>query len=170
MKKLALLLIGFTFTLSAVAQEEGNPDDGKKVASLQLEDMEGNVVNTADLGFEGPVIISFWATWCSPCKKELDALNEYYIDLQDETNVKVIAVSIDDPRTVQQVVNTVNSQAWEYDVYLDTNSDLRRAMGVNNVPHTMVYNSAGEVVYTSNKYAPGDEYHLMEVIREAAGE
>lgn len=132
--------------------------------------MEGQSVDAQTITHDGPVVVSFWATWCSPCKKELDALNEHYIDLQDETNVKVIAISIDDPRTTQQVINDVNSKGWEFDVYLDSNSDLRRAMGVNNVPHTMVYNAAGELVYTSNKYAPGDEYHLMEVIREAAGE
>lgn len=157
-----LFILSFAL-LGISAQAQIFPD-------VQIKTMEGEALNASTIEHDGPVVVSFWATWCSPCKKELDALNEYYLDLQDETNVKIIAVSIDDSRTVQQVVNTVNSQAWDYDVYLDTNSDLRRAMGVNNVPHTMVYNAEGELVYTSNKYAPGDEHHLMEVIREAAGE
>lgn len=137
---------------------------------VSVKNLDGQTIDAATIGHDGPVVVSFWATWCSPCKKELEALNEYYIDLIEETNVKVIAVSIDDPRTAPSVNVEVNSRGWEYDVYLDTNSDLRRAMGVNNVPHTMVYNASGELVYTSNKYAPGDEHHLIEVIREAAGE
>ncbi|NVK27537.1 MAG: TlpA family protein disulfide reductase [Flavobacteriia bacterium] len=159
MKRILFIL---SFAIAAIGAE------AQIFPNVQVKTMDGQSVDAATIEHDGPVVVSFWATWCSPCKKELDALSEYYLDLVDETNVKVIAISIDDPRTVQQVINTVNSKAWDYDVYLDTNSDLKRAMGVNNVPHTMVYNSAGELVYTSNKYAPGDEYHLMEVIREAA--
>ncbi len=136
--------------------------------SVNVKTLDGVNIDAATIDHDGPIVVSFWATWCSPCKKELEALHEYYIDLMDETNVLVIAISIDDPRTASTVNVEVNSRGWEYDVYLDTNSDLRRAMGVNNVPHTMVFNAQGELVYTSNKYAPGDEHHLMEKIREAA--
>lgn len=152
---LSFLVLGFTAEAQIFPQ-------------VSIKTLDGQTVDASTIEHDGPVVVSFWATWCSPCKKELEALNEYYIDLQDETNVLVIAVSIDDPRTASTVGVEVNSRGWEYDVYLDTNSDLRRTMGVNNVPHTMVYNKSGELVYTSNKYNPGDEIHLMEVIREAA--
>jgi peroxiredoxin len=168
MKKLALLLIGFTFTLSAVAQEEADSNGGKKVASLQLEDMEGNVVNTADLGFEGPVIISFWATWCSPCKRELNTIHENYIDWQDETGVNLVAVSVDNEQTKSRVPVYVNGVAWDYLVLMDPNGDFKRAMGVNNVPHTFLLDEDGTVVYSHNNYAPGDEEelydHLLELV------
>ena len=87
MKKLALLLIGFSFTFSGISQEETetHSDEGKQLPSVILTDMEGNEVNTADLGFDGPVIFSFWATWCSPCKKELNTIHEMYLDWQDDT-------------------------------------------------------------------------------------
>lgn len=166
MKKLALLLIGFTFTLSAVAQEENNQSNGKQVASVQLEDMEGNVVNTADLGFDGPVIISFWATWCSPCKRELNTIHEEYIDWQEETGVNLVAVSVDNEQTKGRVPVYVNGVAWDYLVLMDPNGDFKRAMGVNNVPHTFLLDKDGNIVYSHNNYAPGDELELYEHLLE----
>ncbi|GAB5416867.1 MAG: hypothetical protein Crog4KO_17340 [Crocinitomicaceae bacterium] len=165
MKKLALLLIGFTFTLAATAQEGGddhNNDSNKKVASVKLMDMDGNEVNTADLGFDGPVIISFWATWCSPCKRELNTIHDLYIDWQDETGVTLVAVSVDDERTKNSVPMYVNGKGWEYLVLMDPNGDFKRAMGVNNVPHTFLINTDGTIVYSHNNYAPGDEEELYE--------
>lgn len=158
MKKLALLLIGFSFTFAAMAQDETEVDlTGKKIASMRLMDIDGNEVNTADLGFDGPVIFSFWATWCSPCKLELNTIHDLYPDWQDETNVTLVAVSIDDQRSGNAVPMYANGKGWDYLVLLDPNSDFKRAMGVNNVPHTFLVNTDGTIVYSHNAYSPGDE-------------
>jgi thiol-disulfide isomerase/thioredoxin len=106
------------------------------------------------------MIVSFWATWCKPCISELNAFHDYYIDLVEETGVKVVAVSIDDPRTMSKVAPFVAGQAWDYSVYLDPNSNLRRAMGVNNVPHTFLLDGEGKIVWQANKYVPGEEEEL----------
>ena len=55
---------------------------------------------------------------------------------------------------------------WYYTVVIDPNSDLRRAMGVNNVPHTFLLNGAGEVVWQANKYVPGEEEVLVAEVRK----
>ena len=109
-----------------------------------------------------PMIISFWATWCKPCKAELNTIAEEYDDWVDETGVKLVAVSIDDARSSSRVEPYVNAQGWEYLVLMDPNSDLRRAMGVNNVPHTFLVNGAGKIVWDHNNYSPGDEEELYE--------
>lgn len=167
MKKLALLLIGFTFTFAATAQDGGeshSDDSNKTVASVKLKDMEGHEVNTADLGFDGPVIISFWATWCSSCKRELNTIADVYTDWQDETGVNLVAVSIDDERSKNQVPVYVNGKAWDYLVLMDPNGDFKRAMGVNNVPHTFLVDTDGTIVYSHNNYAPGDEEDLYDAL------
>lgn len=163
MKKLLLLLIGFAVTFNSSAQDtEKKKLFSKTVPSVQLKDMNGKTVNTAELGLEGPVIFSFWATWCSPCKRELNTIHEMYEDWQDETDVTLVAVTIDDERTKNSVPLYVNGKGWDYLVLMDPNGDFKRAMGVNNVPHTFLVDKNGNIVYSHNNYAPGDEEELYE--------
>lgn len=109
-------------------------------------------------------MISFWATWCSPCKKELNTIHDLYPDWQDETGVTLVAVSVDDEKTKRQVAVYSNGKAWDYEILLDPNGDFKRAMGVNNVPHTFLIDTEGNIVYSHNNYAPGDEEELYEEI------
>jgi peroxiredoxin len=166
MKKLLLLFVGVSIAMMSNAQEgdDHGLTSGKKVASVKLMDMEGNEVNTAELGFDGPVVISFWAIWCSPCKKELNTIHELYIDWQDETGVNLVAVSIDDERTKNKVPMYVNGRGWDYTVLMDPNGDFKRAMGVNNPPHTFLLDTDGTIVYSHSGFYPGDEEKLYQAI------
>lgn len=140
--------------------------DLKKVPSVDLKDLKGKKNNTASMGFNGPVVISFWATWCSPCKKELNTIHDLYSDWKEETGVTLVAVSIDDEKTKNSVDTYVKGKAWDFEVLLDPNGDFKRAMGVNNVPHTFLVDKEGNIVYSHNNYAPGDEEKLFEEIKK----
>lgn len=169
MKKHILLFSLLFLGVTSFAQDDHSGLLDKKVASVVLKDMEGKEVNTGNLGFDGPVIISFWATWCSPCKRELNTIHELYTDWQEETGVNLVAVSIDDERTKNGVPLYVNGRSWEYLVLMDPNGDFKRAMGVNNVPHTFLLDKNGNIVYSHNNYAPGDEEKLYEELLKLSG-
>lgn len=141
-----------------------------KLPNVMVQNLEGKKVDFRTLSNNGkPIIVNFWATWCAPCKKELSAIAEKYADWQSETGVKLVAVSIDDARTSARVKPYVSGQDWEYEVYLDPNGDLKRALNVNNVPHTFLINGEGEIVYQHNNYEPGDENELYRKVKELSG-
>ncbi len=137
------------------------------IQSIQLRDVNGRTVDTAELvGLGKPVIISFWATWCSPCKRELNNYAEYFEEWQEEFGVTLIAVSIDDQRTANRVGPYINSAEWPYTVLLDPNREFARTMQVNNVPHTFILDGSGKVVWQNNNYSDGDEDEVYEILQK----
>jgi len=96
-----------------------------QLPAVTLKTMDGKTVNTSQLSNDGkPFIIDFFATWCKPCNRELDAIAEVYEDWQKETGVKIFAVSIDQAQNINKVKPLVSNHGWEYDVLLDPNSDF----------------------------------------------
>jgi peroxiredoxin len=158
---LALTAI-FCFSLSfARAQSEAN--SANRLPEMELKDLEGQWVPISSLYEDGnPTLICFWATWCSPCKRELNNYAELYDDWQEETGVQIAAISIDDSRSVRRVAPYVNSVLWDYTVLLDPNKDFARAMQVVNVPHTFLVNGKGQIVWQHNNYSDGDEEEVYE--------
>ena len=157
MKKIPLFLC-IILSLSAFSQNE--------LPSIDLKTMDGETVDIKEVSNqENVVIISLWATWCLPCIKELDAISEVYEDWQEETNVELIAVSVDDSRTVKRVKSLINGKGWEYTVLLDTNSDLKSALGAATVPLTLLIKD-NKRVFKHSAYNPGSEIELYEKVKE----
>ena len=131
-----------------------------------LRDINGKDVNVATLAQSGkPLVLSFFATWCQPCMRELKAIDEEYADWQDETGVEVVLVSIDQGQDTEKVMPLVNGQGWRFRVLLDPNGTLKRALTVQNVPHTIVVDSKGKTVYTHTGYTQGDEEEIVRYLK-----
>ena len=139
-----------------------------QLPAVELKTMDGQTVRTDTLSNNGrPFIIDFFATWCKPCNRELDAIAEVYEDWQAETGVKIYAVSIDQAQNINKVKPLVSNHGWEYDILLDPNSDLKRALGIQMIPFVLVCDGKGNIVYKHNGYTDGAETELIEKVREA---
>ena len=133
------------------------PDIGLKTINSE------SVKSLEAINQDGFTIISFWATWCIPCINELDAINEVISDWNEKENIKVLAISTDDPRSKKRVRPMVNGKDWGFEVILDSNQQFKRAMGVVGIPHTIVtYKS--EIIHRRIGYTPGEEMDLYEII------
>lgn len=160
MKKYFILLIALLFTFAY-------PQEKKTIPNTKVKNLKGETIETKTFNNDGkPFVINFWATWCKPCIMELNNIHEVYDKWQQETGVKIIAVSIDDVRNSKKVAPFVKGRNWKFEVYLDENGDFRRAMNVNNPPHSFLVNSKGEIVWEHNGYATGDENYLYDMIKK----
>jgi peroxiredoxin len=165
MKNLLTLLFIMLLGFGAMAQT----DAGKKLPSVNIKTLDGKIINTQTISNDGkPVLISFWALWCKPCKKELDAYNELYEEWQEETGVKIVAISIDDARSTAKVKPFVNGKDWQFDVLLDPNQEFKRAMSVNMIPHTFLLDGNGNIVYQHTSYYEGLEDEIFELVEKVA--
>ena len=164
---------GFCLLMSSIPQLSIAQVLGREVPAVEIKNLDfDNVMTDAVIKNEtgGPIIISFWATWCSPCKRELNNIQEVYEEWQEETGVKLVAVSIDDSRNMSKVPTYAYGQDWDYLVLMDPNHEFKRAMNVHNVPHTFLLDKQGKVVWQHNAYSPGDEDELYRLVTLVAND
>jgi peroxiredoxin len=141
-------------------------DDVKKVFPIvELSTLEGKTVSTKDfIGKGNPVLVSMWATWCAPCKRELDNIADLYPEWKEKYGLEILAVTIDNSRQLRKVPGIVSSKGWEYTILSDENGNLQQTMGVATIPQTYLVNGDGEIIYDHNGYAPGDEEEIGELL------
>ncbi len=153
------LCLAILFAMNARAQ----------MPSVTLKNLDAKDVKLDTLSNGGkPIIVSFFATWCKPCLRELQAIHELYEEWQAETGVKLIAISIDEGHNIQKVKPLVDEHGWAFDVLLDTNRDLMRALGAKMVPYSVIIDGNGKIVDRHSGYMDGYEHTLIEKIRKIA--
>jgi peroxiredoxin len=146
MKQFLIISVAFLFFQQVIAQKSDLPN-------LTIKDLNNKNVNSQSLEKEPLLILNFWATWCSNCIYELDELSYEFPDWQKETNVILVAISVDDYRTISRVKPFLKSHLWPYTILLDTNQKLKRAFNINAIPYTIILKK-GIIIYKKAGYSP----------------
>lgn len=138
----------------------------KGLPSVEVKTLDGQSVDIQQYAANGKItVISFWATWCSPCKKELDAIAELYDEWQKEYDMELVAITMDTQRALAKVKPMVESKGWPFIILSDANQALRNSLNFQAIPQTFLLDQEGNIVYSHSGYVPGDEYELEEKIK-----
>jgi cytochrome c biogenesis protein CcmG, thiol:disulfide interchange protein DsbE len=138
----------------------------KQIPAAILKTLDGKTVNMSDyMGKGTPTIVSFWATWCAPCKRELDGYSKVYETWQKKYGVTLIAVSVDKKEAIAKVKPMVEQKGWKYTVLTDNDGTLQNALKLQSVPQTYILDKKGKIIHSQTGYAPGDEVAMEKIIK-----
>ncbi len=159
------LFLGALFVLCNMAAFAQN----QELPATAVRDLNGKQLAFNEVFTKGKVtLVSFWATWCIPCKQEIKNIKTKLPEWQKEADFDYITVSIDDSRATAMVKTYSKSQGWNFPVYLDPNSDLKRSLNFQNVPYTMIVDKNGKIVFQHTGYEEGSENEVFAKVKELA--
>lgn len=159
MRSVLLIALVAVLYLAPLAQAADQAPD------FTLTDLGGKKVKLSDVYKDGPVLVSFWSTWCKNCPAEMKHFQRFYDKYKDQ-GLTVLSVSIDNSKTVAKVKPWIMGNRFSFPVLLDTNNDVMRLYHVRPVPHSFVVNQKGEIVYSHVGFRPGDEKGYEKTILE----
>lgn len=149
---MALALLGCLLSLSPALAAETATD-------FTLRDINGKEMTLSQL--KGKVVVmSFWATWCGPCKEEMPHLQAMFKELEAQGLV-VLSISTDDARSASRVKPFIMKMGYTFPVLLDRESTVISSYNPSKtLPYTVVVDREGNVVRRTSGYNPGDENEL----------
>lgn len=161
MKKLLMAVAGLFLAVSLHAQ--GLP-------KTQIKDLSsGKKLAFNDIVEKGKVtVISFWATWCIPCKKEIKNISAVLPAWKKEADFNYVTVSIDEVRAEGIAKTYAVSQGWNFPFYIDVNSDLKRSLNFQSVPFTLIIDKEGKIAFSHIGYEEGGEAEVFKKVKELA--
>ena len=131
---------------------------------LSVRLLDGKQIRLSALLEEGPLRVSFWATWCAPCKKEMIFLEEFH-QKYNENSFRVLAISTDSPKSMSKVKSYIRAKKYTFLVGIDPNQEIAKKMNALLMPTTLILNKDRKVSWYHQGFIPGDEKEIEAQIR-----
>ncbi len=132
---------------------------------FRLTDLNDSTLSLSEFYKENPVLVSFWATWCKPCKKELRYIQKFYEDYSD-SGIFIITITVDDIRMKDKIESFINGKNYTFPVFFDTDKEILKSLGLSSIPATLIFDRNGDVIYKHIGYKKGDEEEIKEEIKK----
>ena len=154
----ALLILSGADSASPLIPLQGN------VPGYKLKTLEGKRISLRD--YRGsPLLINFWATWCAPCRKEFPIIKEIEKKFGKDGLI-ILAVNIDDTRTISGVKSFVSAHSLNFTIPLDPNRKLFNNFHGSSLPLTLLIDASGNVVRTYSGFLGVWEEELDQQLTE----
>ena len=137
----------------------------EKLPNFKLINLDGKYVELNNETGNGPILLSFWATWCKPCLEEMAEYNKIYDQYKDK-GFTLLAISTDAEKSVAKVKPYIKSKGYHFTVLLDTNNEVARKYYAQQMPYTVLIDKNGNIVYSHLGYMKGDEQKVEKLISE----
>jgi cytochrome c biogenesis protein CcmG/thiol:disulfide interchange protein DsbE len=144
----------------------GGKSGSTNIPHLTLRDVDGKPHHLSDYVGQGKLtVMSFWATWCMPCRQELTVLDELYSKYSDK-GLEVLAINVDGPETVSRVRPFVRQSGWGFPILLDSETKATALYNARKqMPCMHIFDADGRIVYTSTSFQPGQAGALKKKVR-----
>jgi len=164
LKSKVIILLIFSALFTTSAQVNDSLISGRLAPNFILEDIDGNLIELNEFIGKGPILISFYASICKPCRDEIEAFSRIYREYKDK-GLLFWAISNDSEKTVAKVKSYIKSKGYTFPVLLDTNRNVARVYYAQLVPYCVLINSKGLIVYSHQGYMKGDEILIKELLK-----
>lgn len=133
---------------------------------FEKEDLLGNEIKLSKLLEKGPVMISFWATWCAPCKEEMKKMQPIYEKYKDQ-GFTYLAINQDNQKSISKVKSFINANNYTFPVVLDLDKHIFEDYNGIGLPYSLIINSDKKITAKHLGYITGDEVKIEKEIKDA---
>ena len=131
-------------TGSQSSQEEEEPEL-TPAPDFTVYDKDGNEVHLSDFAGK-PIVLNFWASWCSPCKSEMPDFHQAYLDYGEEVQFLMVNMTDGSRETVESASAFIEEQGYTFPVFYDTGYDAALTYGAYALPTTYFIDAEGYAV------------------------
>jgi thiol-disulfide isomerase/thioredoxin len=125
--------------------DQGEETEKVEAPDFTVLDMEGNSVKLSDLVGK-PIVLNFWASWCSPCKGEMPEFNEVYEEVGEDITFMMVNLVDGQRETTETGAQYITDQGFAFPVYFDTEQEAAGAYGIMSIPTTLFIDKDGYII------------------------